>query len=148
MDMVRAQYEELVAKGAYDRESEAWPEYQVNEGELDYLADWLERRFAYLDVELNESCGTWEEEELTENQFVEVFPNPASDRINLRFGEAFEGEAVVALYDMTGRMVFDTKSSAQALCLSTVGLPDGLYTLVIQKDAARQVSRILLTSVF
>lgn len=148
MDMVRAQYEELVAKGAYDRESEAWPEYQVNEGELDYLADWLERRFAYLDVELNESCGTWEEEELTENQFVEVFPNPASDRINLRFGEAFEGEAVVALYDMTGRMVFDTKSSAQALCLSIVGLPDGLYTLVIQKDAARQVSRILLTSVF
>ncbi len=144
MAMARDQYEELLAKGAYDRESEAWPEYQVNAGELDYMADWIERRLAYLDVELNEACGTWEAEESTGDLFVEVFPNPASDRVNLRFRERPSTGAMVHLYDMTGRLVLSTQSAAQALQISTAGLPDGLYSLVVHAGEIHHVARLMV----
>lgn len=144
MEMIRAQYEELVAKGAYDRESGAWPEYQVHESELDYMADWIERRLAYLDVELNETCGTWNADERVEEPFVEVFPNPATDMVYLRFGEALSDEATIVLYDMTGRMVFATHSLAQALPIPTIGLPDGLYHLVIQSGENHHSVRLMV----
>ena len=146
MEKIRGQYEELVSVGAYERETEAWPEYQVNEGELDYIADWLERRLYYLDVELNGDCGTWDSKEILDSRFVEVFPNPAKDRINLRFGEAVSGGASICMYDMTGRMVYSANTTDQAISITTSGLPNGLFTLVIQTRDERVVERVMVSA--
>lgn len=85
MDLVREQYQALVDCGAYDHEHEAWPEYTVDESLLDVMSDWLDARFAYLDVELNSSCGTWDIVEVEEQEPV--------------------GETTILVYDMMGRLV-------------------------------------------
>ena len=142
MQMVQSQYDELVQNGAYDREHEAWPDFTVDESQLDYLADWLDDRFNYLDDEINSACGTWDVDEVIEDQFVEVFPNPANDRINLRFSEACE--ASVRLYDMTGRLVYSRASNAQAVAIPTHGFAKGVYTLLINADGRQETERIVV----
>ena len=146
MQLVQNQYNALVESGAYDREHEAWPAFTVNEGQLNYLNKWLENRFNYLDAEINAACGTWgiEASEPVEEpaRSVEVFPNPAKDRINIRFTEA--GEACVRLYDMTGRLVYTKTTSEQDIVIPTQGLGKGVYNLVINAAASQQVSRVVV----
>ena len=146
MKMVQEQYDELVASGAYEREHEAWPEFTVDESQLDYMRYWLDDRFAYLDREINAGCGTWgiEAPEPAEGptQSVEVFPNPAKDRISIRFAEA--GEASIRLYDMTGRLVCSDAANTQAFVISTQGLSQGVYTLVVNVDGKQQIERVVV----
>ena len=146
MEMVQSQYDAFVENGAYEREHEAWPEFTVNASQLDYMRDWLDDRFNYLDGEINAGCGTWgiEAPEPVEGPIpsVEVFPNPAKDRINIRFAEV--GEASVKLYDMTGRMVYSNASNTQAFVISTQGLSQGIYTLVTILNGKQQVNRVVV----
>ena len=146
MKLVQEQYDELVENGSYEREHEAWPQFTVDESQLDYLRSWLDGRFNYLDNEINAGCGTWgiEVPEPVEGptRSAEVFPNPAKDRINIRFAET--GEASVRLYDMTGRLVYSDASNAQAFVISTKGLSQGVYTLVSTMDGTQQVDRVVV----
>jgi hypothetical protein len=146
MEMVQNQYEALVESGAYEREHEAWPAFSVDESQLDYMRDWLDNRFNYLDGEINAGCGTWgvEEPEPVEEptRMVEVFPNPAKDRINIRFAEPCE--ASVKLYDMTGRQVYSNAATTQAFVIATQGLSQGVYTLVTLVDGRQQVDRVVV----
>lgn len=142
MELVREQYEELLADGAYDREHEAWPEFTVDESQLDYMSDWLDARFAYLDAEINAPCGTWESEEMAEAQGMEVFPNPANDRVNIRFADT--GESIIQIYDMTGRQVFSTSTDAQALAIPTQGWRSGIYLVLVQQQGNQFTERIVI----
>ena len=146
MEMVQAQYDALVECGAYDREHEAWPDFTVDESQLTYMSEWLDNRFNYLDGEINAGCGTWgiEDPEPDEgpSRHVEVFPNPAKDRINIRFAEA--GEASVRLYDMTGRLVCSGTASTQAFVISTQGLSRGVYSLVTHFNGKQFVERVMV----
>jgi hypothetical protein len=146
MEMVQNQYDALVESGAYEREHEAWPEFTVDESQLDYMREWLDSRFSYLDREINSACGTWgiEVPESIEGptRNIEVFPNPAKDRINIRFAEA--GEASVRLYDMTGRLVYSNASNTQAFVISTQGLSQGVYTLVTNVEGIQHIDRVVV----
>ena len=146
MEMVQAQYDALVECGAYDREHEAWPDFTVDESQLTYMSEWLDNRFNYLDGEINAGCGTWgiEDPEPDEgpSRHVEVFPNPAKDRINIRFAEA--GEASIRLYDMTGRLVCSGTASTQAFVISTQGLSRGVYSLVTHFNGKQFVERVMV----
>ena len=149
MELVQNQYDELVESGAYEREHEAWPDFTVDESQLDYMRAWLDDRFNYLDGEINAACGTWgiEAPEVPEpvegpTRIVEIYPNPAKDRINIRFAEA--GEAAIRLYDMTGRMVYSNASNTQVFVISTQGLGRGIYTLVTISGGKQQVDRVVV----
>ena len=146
MQLVQNQYNALLENGAYDREHEAWPDFILDESQLTYMSNWLEARFNYLDAEINAACGTWgiEGSEPVEmpTQTVEVFPNPAKDRINIHFAEACE--ASVRLYDMTGRMVYSNSSNAQAFVIPTQGLSKGIYTLLINVGGKQEVDRVVV----
>ena len=146
MQLVQNQYNALLENGAYDREHEAWPDFTLDESQLTYMSNWLEARFNYLDAEINAACGTWgiEGSEPVEmpTQTVEVFPNPAKDRINIHFAEACE--ASVRLYDMTGRMVYSNSSNAQAFVIPTQGLSKGIYTLLINVGGKQEMDRVVV----
>jgi hypothetical protein len=73
---------------------------------------------------------------------VVVFPNPAKDRINIRFAET--GEASVRLFDMTGHLVYSNASNTQAFVISTQGLSQGIYTLVTLISGNQQVNRVVV----
>ena len=106
----------------------------------------MDNRFSYLDSEINAECGTWDIEapEPAEGpiQYVEVFPNPAKDRINIRFAE--ENEAVVNLYDMTGRLVYTANANTQCFVIPTQGLSQGIYTLVVNVGEKQSVDRVVV----
>ena len=146
MQLVQNQYNELVQSGAYDREHEAWPSFVVDESQLTYMSNWIEDRFDYLDAEINAACGTWgiEDPEPVEGQtsIVEVYPNPAKDVINLRFAEM--GEAVVRLYDMTGRLVYSNSCTTQSFVIPTNGMAKGIYTMVTYFAENQQVDRVVV----
>ena len=146
MELVQNQYDELTESGAYEREHEAWPGFTVDDNQLDYMRDWLDNRFSYLDREINAACGTWgiEAPEPVEGQTrnVMVFPNPVKDCINIRFEK--EGEASVRLYDMTGRLVYYDASSTQSFLITTRGLSQGIYTLVTIFGGMQQVDRVVV----
>ncbi len=144
MQLVQNQYNALLENGAYDREHEAWPAFAVNEGQLNYLNKWLENRFNYLDAEINAACGTWgiEASEPVERptRSVEVFPNPAKDRINIHFTE--DSEASVKLYDMMGRLVYSNTISTHTLSIPTHGFSKGIYTVLINVGEKQQMDRV------
>ena len=146
MQLVQNQYNALLENGAYDREHEAWPDFTLDESQLTYMSNWLEARFNYLDAEINAACGTWGIEDpepvVRPTQTVEVFPNPAKDRINIHFAEACE--ASVRLYDMTGRMVYSNSSNAQAFVIPTQGLSKGIYTLLINVGGKQEMDRVVV----
>ena len=146
MELVQNQYDELMESGAYEREHEAWPEFVVDESQLNYLSNWLDDRFNYLDGEINAGCGTWgiEAPEPVEGptRSIEVFPNPAKDRINVRFAE--ENEAAVNLYDMMGRLVYAANANTQYFVIPTQGLGQGIYTLVVNVDGKQLVDRVVV----
>ena len=146
MQLIQDQYNVLLENGVYDREHEAWPEFTLDESQLTYMSDWLEARFNYLDAEINAACGTWDIEvpETAEMpvRSVEVFPNPAKDRINVRFAEA--GEALANLYDMTGRLVQSFCDNSQTIVIPTHNLPKGIYTLVTFVSGNQQVDRVVV----
>ena len=146
MEMVQNQYDELLENGVYDREHEAWPDFTVDENQLTYLSNWLDDRFNYLDGEINAGCGTWgiEVPEPVEGpiRLVEVFPNPAKDRINICFAE--DANAVVCLYDMTGRLVQSFAGQNQFLVIPTRNLSKGIYTLVSNVAGNQQVDRVVV----
>lgn len=142
MELVQNQYNELVENGAYEREHEAWPNYTVDANQLAYMTDWLKDRFTYMDAEIFAECGSWEVEEETESQPIQVFPNPARSRVNVRFAET--GEVVVGLYDVTGRLVYSSSSYTQSVVIPTQHLSKGIYTLVTLYAGKQQVDRIIV----
>ena len=149
MELAQSQYDALVEKGAYEREHEAWPAFTVDESQLDYMRAWLDDRFNYLDGEINAACGTWgiEAPEPVEGvdgptRIVEVFPTPAQDRIHVCFAE--DTDAVVCLYDMTGRLVQSFAGQNQFLVIPTQNLSKGIYTLVTFVGGNQQVDRVLV----
>lgn len=146
MQLVQNQYNALLENGAYDREHEAWPDFILDESQLTYMSNWLEARFNYLDAEINAACGTWgiESPEPVEgpNQNVEVFPNPAKDRINIHFAEACD--ASIRLYDMTGRLVYSNATSSNTFVIPTQGLSKGIYTLLINVGGKQEMDRVVV----
>ena len=144
MDLVNEQYAVLVDIGAYDHEHEAWPEFTMDESQLDDLSDWLDRRFAYLDTEINAACGTWSDDETEASAYVSVFPNPAKDRLFVRFAEPVSEEVSIRLYDMTGRVVYCAIGTNQVTAIPTERLSSGIYTLLVHHQGDLIKERIII----
>ena len=144
MELIQAQYDALVECGAYEIEHEVWPEFEVDPSEIDYIAQWLEARLNWLDIEINSACGTWGEDEMAESSGVEVFPNPAKDQLFVRFAEPISEEVCVRLYDMTGRLVYSSTGSEQVLSISTETFSSGIYTLLIHHHENLIHERIII----
>ena len=143
MEMVRDQYDWLRTNGVYEREHEAWPEFTVEEGQLDYMSQWLDARFAYLDEEINAACGTWSAEEETAS-LVEVFPNPAQDQLFVRFAEMPSNVVFVRLYDMTGRLVYTVTDIDQVLSIPVRDFRSGIYIVLIHQQEKIFTQRVII----
>lgn len=66
-----------------------------------------------------------------------VYPNPATDKTNIRFSLAKNTNVQVLVYDMTGRVVYSTtdmtyNAGANTIDINTNNLPAGAYTIKLQ----------------
>lgn len=77
-------------------------------------------------------------------QTLGIYPNPATDRINIRWADAVQGEGVVRLWDVTGRLAMSAPVSAGAnnTSLEVAGLTPGLYFVEVTAEGVRGIGRV------
>lgn len=79
---------------------------------------------------------------------VQVWPNPAVDRLNIAFGEQVRGQVVVELFDVTGRAVRSTQADALAqggiMDLNVQGIAGGEYLVRVRHDAGSSMHRVVI----
>lgn len=86
------------------------------------------------------------EEALTreENTSLQVFPNPASEKTNLRFYVNENSQAQVDVFDMVGRLVYSHQVQCPAnggelteeINFGQLGLPEGMYVLALTANGS------------
>lgn len=67
-----------------------------------------------------------------QNQQMSLYPNPASERVNISLPES-KDDVKVTIYDVTGKAVFQTTASGEAT-ISTRDLKNGFYVVVCQNS--------------
>jgi hypothetical protein len=77
-----------------------------------------------------------------------IYPNPASDVVNLRFELTNNQEITISISDINGRQVksgqYDLKSGMQQLQIGLQGIPSGTYLISIGSGKERYYSSNLL----
>jgi uncharacterized repeat protein (TIGR03803 family) len=72
---------------------------------------------------------------VSDNYITHLYPNPARQQINLRFGSSYDNVAAsIKIYDVTGKELVETSSeikSSRTLPLDVSNLADGMYFVEI-----------------
>jgi hypothetical protein len=93
-------------------------------------------------------CIASRPEELQENTGLEVFPNPATDRLMVKFSSTLQQDYIMTLVDITGREVLTVSDKAveginmQALDLSSMA--KGIYLFEIRFNEINHQMRIII----
>lgn len=74
---------------------------------------------------------------------IQVYPNPAEDRIFVEFGEGYNEAGIVRLFDINGKAMqaWDIEAGAEPAALQLNQLPSGQYLLWIAVDGKAPVSK-------
>ena len=76
---------------------------------------------------------------------VDVYPNPFSNELNVRFGST-QSQSAVALMSVSGQVVYQqefTGSSELNVDLSSVNVPAGVYILTVTSEKGKEVRKLL-----
>lgn len=87
---------------------------------------WTDNRVTFVENCIATSVPEHEKE-------VRVFPNPATDRLNIELDERFMGGQMLIM-DGAGRMVKEASVSSTNTILEVGGMPSGVYHLVIRAN--------------
>ncbi len=83
---------------------------------------------------------------------LKVFPNPASEMMNIEIKTEFEGEASIRLLDMTSREILHTKQSLTKdinnLQLNVNNIRDGIYMMHIQYGNQSKSKKVIIHNNF
>ena len=71
-----------------------------------------------------------------------VYPNPASDVLNVRIGDA--GEALITMVNMTGNLVFQQKTNQAVTSIPLQSFAKGYYILTIQAGAGITTHKVIV----
>ena len=78
---------------------------------------------------------------------VNVYPNPANERINLYFNEPLEGSATITLNDITGKTIFRNtviKGTAE-FSIAAGNYRPGLYFVSVSNAAGTKIKKVLIS---
>jgi hypothetical protein len=81
---------------------------------------------------------------------TKVYPNPASDVLNIALTLPQAGEVTLDLYDLSGRLVKSTAFTADSAGetfakLDVSGLASGLYTLQVSEGGGQAIKRVVVS---
>ena len=91
------------------------------------------------------------EEELGQVLQLDIFPNPVSERLNIRLtcSNASEAQAFASIYDLTGKICLETAidgwSNGYTGGINVSALPSGIYLLVVE-HGMEKISRKIIKS--
>lgn len=63
---------------------------------------------------------------------LNVYPNPASNMINVDFNRPYAGPVSVLLYDLSGRLLYYKETTSEGIKIDAAGLSNGIYRLIIK----------------
>ena len=70
---------------------------------------------------------------------VKIFPNPATDVLNIQLPSSYVNQATLIAYGMDGKFISSLKPSVNMIQLSVLPLPSGTYIIqVIKKDGTKE----------
>lgn len=99
-----------------------------------------------LTVDGNSSVGI--NELLNREEAISFYPNPASDKLNIRFNNNMEGVAAVNIFDMNGKLVSSENLSNvfnSTYSFNTNTLENGLYNVQIQNNGNTYTTRVVVS---
>ena len=77
------------------------------------------------------------------SKFVSVYPNPTSNSINIRINTSFITNAIIELYDATGKLIVQQKVSNEYSFININYLANGIYTVRVITDNEQTIKRIV-----
>lgn len=86
-------------------------------------------------------------DEETIESFIDIYPNPAKDILNVQFHVNGNEDVKIALMDLSGRKIIDQKLSISDLHEHRIdlnGMARGMYELIVEMDGKRQIEKVLV----
>ena len=82
------------------------------------------------------------------NQYVNIFPNPATDKISVKFNEIFFGEPVqISVFNLIGRKVYETEFKANYendVCkINCKDFTKGVYFIEVRNENKAMVMKVV-----
>ncbi len=79
------------------------------------------------------------------NSAIKIYPNPASDILNIDLNALDKTETVVEIKNMLGQTVYETKSLNQHLVVNTSSISNGVYMVhIVQNNKTISVKKIVI----
>lgn len=80
---------------------------------------------------------------------VNVFPNPATDQVQVNYNLSAESPVTITIYDVTGKVVSAESKGSQAAgrhfsVINTAAMANGFYTVSVQTNAGRSTSKLIV----
>ena len=121
--------------------------------EVQRLKDWLQRRLAWLDINIPGTLNGCSFTGIDENNFqalgAQAFPNPFKDQISVKFTPEFNQIIQYKLMDQTGRLMeeksvqINSQNGNQLEIKGLENLETGVYLLEIEFKGQKSVSKLL-----
>lgn len=86
--------------------------------------------------------GDKQVEQLIEKQDMRIYPNPVADYCYVEIGVDFK-EATISVYDMTGKLAYQTKTKNSVTKINTVRLPQGSYIVTANTENKSITNKIV-----
>lgn len=102
---------------------------------------WNTQNLQVADVQMNSACFVSAEDALS--QMLTAYPNPTDAELNLRFSQ-YVGPATLALFDATGRLVWNGEMKGAEASVDVGGLQSGVYAMRVQVKDAAVVKRLVI----
>jgi hypothetical protein len=99
------------------------------------------------ELELFGEVGEFTTVEMNSLNMVSVYPNPATDQLNIDFNGLETGKVRVWLLDIAGRVMTDDYLEGETYGvyrINTSGLATGLYLLKIESDQGTDSRKIII----
>jgi hypothetical protein len=116
-----------------------WPNYfigQTFEEEIQFMKDWIAGRLAFMDENLLDNIGKCEIsgiDDLDERSFT-ISPNPAYDVVHLAANDFNSKEFQISISDLSGKVLFSTKSDVGEVDIEVSGFYPGQYIVSAHKN--------------
>jgi hypothetical protein len=100
-------------------------------------------RLKMLDADGNSRLSKVVMAEVKEGQFVQAFPNPVSDFLNIQTSSETHGQALITITDSRGKTVRSIFTENGSVSIEMDGLASGYYLLHFQDDLISETMRIV-----
>ena len=75
---------------------------------------------------------------------LEVYPNPASDEVNIYLNATSSRDFNVRIFNNIGQLVLEKKSTEEILQIRTAEYPKGFYTIMVESDGQMVTKKLLI----